>query len=149
MELEFYFKIIPAFEMFRLLLLSCVSIILTSAAIFIDRSTLDFNKEIGNLTTTYYHNEKGNSITNLTMRTFKTIHKMLAYVKVKLAEDENDRECRREFLRTIVDVEKLNKGAQANFLVKAYMENIRRFMDFDIKLPLQPVSCAFSLLLQI
>lgn len=97
--------------MFRLLGFILVSFSVTSAVIYIDRSTLDFNKKIANLTTTYTHNEKGNSITNLTILTFKTITKMLLYVHVKLAEDENDREFKRSLLRTVVDVEKLNRGA--------------------------------------
>lgn len=107
---------------------------------YIDHSTLDFNKQIGNATVNYFHNDKGNSITNVTIISFKTVTKILMYLKVKLAEDENDWECKREFVRTVVDVEKAVKGAQANFLIAAFMENLQRFTDFEVKLPFQPVN---------
>lgn len=117
-----------------------VSFSFASAIMYIDHSTLDFNKQIGNATINYSHNDKGNSITNVTIVSFKTVTKILMYLKVKLAEDENDWECKREFVRTVVDVEKAVKGAQANFLIAAFMENLQRFTDFEVKLPFQPVN---------
>lgn len=133
--------------MCRRVLIFCAYLSFTQTAIFIERSSLDFDENIGNMSTTFYHNERQNSITNLTIVMYKPITKVLIYVTLRFAENENDRDYKREFLRTVFDVEKWYKGAQINFLIKAFMENLRRFMDFEIKLPFKPVDHMLLLLL--
>lgn len=64
---------------------------------------------------------------------------MLVYVKINVEENKDDRDYKKEFLRTVVDVEKLSKGGQLNFLVAGYMENVKKFLDFEIRFPFQPV----------
>lgn len=77
---------------------------------------------------------------NVTMVSHVTITKMVAYVSVRFPENKNDREYRREVVRTVVDVEKVLKGMQSNPIVKGYVDDLLKYADFDINLPYKPVS---------
>lgn len=138
--LNFQIKLVFFFVMFRLVYLSFVLPIALGAVIYIDRFTLDSNKKASNFSVSYTHNKNRNAIVNLTIEILKPLTKLMIYVKVNLAENEHDREYRWEFLRTVVDVDKLFKGAQMNPLVAAYMENMKQFLNFEIQFPFQPVS---------
>lgn len=111
-----------------------------SAVIYIDRFSLDSNGKVSNFSTSFTHNEKRNAVVNLTIQFSKPLTKLLVYVKVNLAENEHDREYKRQFLRTFFDVEKTFKGAQQNFIMAAFVENLKKFKDFEVRFPLEPVS---------
>lgn len=125
--------------MTRLVFLLVFSTSVLSAVIYIDRVTRDSNKKVANFSVTFAHNDKRNAIVNLTIEIYKPLIKMMVYVKINVPENKDDRECKRQFLRTVVDVEKLSNGVQQNFLVAGYMENVKRFLDFEIQFPFRPV----------
>lgn len=125
--------------MIRLVILLFILASALSAVIYVNRFTVESNKKVCNISTSFTHDEKRNSIINLTIQINKTLIKCLIYAKVNLAENDDDRECKREFIRTVVDAEKAYKGAQMNFLIASYMANMKRYMDFDVDFPLQPV----------
>lgn len=121
-----------------ILLWSCLPII--SGITYIDNALVEPNLAYTNMSIAYTHNERGSSVSNLTFQSKVTILKILLYVKVRIAEDQSDSMYKREFFRTVIDLEKLFKGSQVNFLVKAYIDNIKKFMDFKVKFPMKPVS---------
>lgn len=108
-----------------------------SAIICFDRVTVESNKKFSNFSISLSQNEKRSAIVNVTIDLYKPLKKMLVYVKI--SENKHDHQFKREFRRTVVDVEKLSKGRQLNFLVAAYMENVQKFLDFELRFPLQPV----------
>lgn len=126
--------------MIRLVILLLTLNIVFSSVIYIDRSTVDSNTKYSNWSTAFTHDENQNAIVNVTMQISKPLAKLLVYVKVGLAENEHDRECKREFLRTVFDVEKVCTSSRMNFLVAAFLENLKRFFDFEMIFPLVPVS---------
>lgn len=128
--------------------LSVLSSVL-GAVIFIDRFTLDCNKQFNNWSTSFTHNENKNAVVNLTIDFYKPLAKLMIYVKVNMALNEKDRECKWEFLRTVFNAEKVSAGMQRNFLVGAFVENLKKFMDFEFRFPLQPVSCFLFTLIAI
>lgn len=130
--------------MARLVFFLCAIPGALSAVIYIDRFTLDCNQKIGNWSTAFTHDERRNAIVNVTIEIFKPMSKMLVYARINLAENEHDRNYKRDFLRTVFDIKKTLKGSQ-NFLVSAFMANLRTFMDFEVQFPLQPVSISPSL----
>lgn len=137
----FTYKVIRSFVMIRLVILLTTVNCVLSTSVYIDRSTLDWNKQFGNWSTTFTHDAKRNCIVNLTFDLYKPVLKFLLYVKVNLAEHEHDREYKREFLRTVFDFEKALNESQKNFIVLAFMKNVKKFTDFDLRFPLQPVRC--------
>lgn len=123
------------FTMIRLAILLTIM----SALIYIDRFALDSNIEVSSFLTEFALDEKCNAIVNLTMHLNKTLTKALLYVKVNLAENEHDRDCKRKLVRTVFNTEKLYDVSQMNPFAVGSIENLRRFLDFDIRFPLQPV----------
>lgn len=111
-----------------------------SGITFIDNVIVEPNLAYTNMSIAYTHNERGSSVSNLTFQSKVTILKILIYVKVRIAEDQSGSQYKRELLKTVIDLEKLFKGSQVNFLVKAYINNIEKFMDFKVKFPMKPVS---------
>lgn len=111
-----------------------------SSLTYIDNAIVESNFKYMNMSIVYTHNERGSSVSNITFESTVTILKMLVYVKVKIAEDQSGSQYKRELLKTVIDVEKLFKGSQGNFVVRAFVNNISRFMDFNMKFPIKPVS---------
>lgn len=108
--------------------------------IHIDKVTLDFDKKLSNWSITYGHDQTGNSVANVTFQLFDTVNRALLYLKANAAKDRNDRDCQIELVKTVIDVEKFLKGMQGNFLVRTYLDELTKFMDFEPKFPLFPVS---------
>lgn len=113
--------------------------ILVNGAIYIDRHDLQFNKKYTNWSVSYFNNEKHNAVVNLTIESFVTFSKILLYIEVTLAEDQNDNEYRRPFIKTVINAEKCFKGMQANVFMRNYFVFLSRYMDFNVTFPLRPV----------
>lgn len=101
--------------------------------------TKDYNSKLTNLTVTYTHNKKGESVTNVTIVNFINVTKFLAYCTVRVPQNQIDREYKIQLLKTVADVDKILNGYQSNPLARAYVNNIMQFMDFEMKFPLKPV----------
>lgn len=126
--------------MAKVAIIFCLLPVFTSCLVYIDRVKSGFNPKMCNLTINYTHNEKGESVTNVTIVNHVNITKLFVYVSVRIPENRNDREYSREVIRTVVDLEKVFNGLQSNPLVKGYADNILKHVDFEIKLPFKPVS---------
>lgn len=113
---------------------------ITSSLTYIDNAMVESNLKYMNMSIVYTHNERGSSVSNFTFENKVTILKMLVYLKVNIAEDQNGSQYKRELLKTVIDIEKLFKGSQGHFLIRSFINNISRFMDFKMKFPIKPVS---------
>lgn len=117
----------------------CLFPALVDCIIYIDRVTSDFNPKLLEFKVAFNHNLKGEAVTNVTFVTHVDIIKLLVYVKFAVAENKDDREYRREMVRTVIDGGKLFKGSQSNYLVKFFFESIAKGTNFEWKFPLAPV----------
>lgn len=111
-----------------------------TSLVYIDRHTLEFNEKISNWSTSYVRVENGSSMLNLTFTTFKTVKKMLIYLTLKVAEDSNDKEFQRVFVRTVIDLGRFLDGSQANPILRNVIKKLQQSMDFQAKFPIPPVS---------
>lgn len=108
--------------------------------IYIDKSVQESNLKVVKVTYEYTHDATGNSVANATFETFATISKVLIYITAKIADDKANSGVYRELVKTVIDVEKMIQGGQANPIVKQYFETITRCFNFTLKFPLPPVS---------
>lgn len=76
---------------------------------------------------------------NVTIFLFVVINKVIVKVSINIPEDNSDKNFRREFFRTSIDVEKIFDGIQGNFASRAFMENFYKSIDFEPKMPLEKV----------
>lgn len=120
-----------------------------SCLIYIERMNSDCDYKLANLTVTFTHNEKGDSVTNVTFVNFVNVTKFMVYVNVRVPENRIDHEYKVQLFKTVADVEKVLSGLQSNPMIRGYVENIMKFMDFKVEFPLKPVSLWRSPCLQL
>lgn len=77
---------------------------------------------------------------NFTAQTFVGITKIWIYMKINFPEDENDKNFRKEFIRTVINVEKALNGRSGNFLTNKIGESFMKSSNFELKFPLKKVS---------
>lgn len=111
-----------------------------SCFLYMNRTTIQTSSTIPNVTIDFFHDASGQCILNLSFTTYVAITKMRVYFKVNLAEDQFDREYKRNIVSTVFEVEKVFKGEQSNLVIKVFFTAIRKSMVFECKMPLQPVS---------
>lgn len=111
-----------------------------SSVTYIDKVVYDYNSAVGKANLTYIHDASGNAVTNIFFETFVPVSKMLVYVNVKVADNKNNAGFYRDFLKTVVDSEKLMQGNQVNPIIKSYYDILKQSLDFEIKFPFPPVS---------
>lgn len=107
--------------------------------LYIDRVEVESNPALVNSTLIYFHDATGNCVTTATFTTFFPITKMLLYIKIKFAEDRNDKEYKRQIVSSVVEIDKVLKGLQSNMFIIHFFQDIRNSMDFKFRLPLPPV----------
>jgi hypothetical protein len=72
------------------------------------------------------------------------ITKLIGFLRVRIPEDQNDKEFKRDFMKVSVDVEKLLSG-QANFIVKLIAKIVLESCDRKVEFPVAKVrSTTFS-----
>lgn len=108
--------------------------------LYIDKEVHESISDVINVTFSYTHDLTGNSVSNVTFNTFVTISKIFLYFTVKIADNPKDIGTFRELIKTVIDVEKMLQGSQANPLVKGFFASILRSMNFAVTFPMQPVS---------
>lgn len=107
--------------------------------IYIDHIDADGNSAIANYTISFTHDATGNSLSNATFITFVTITKMRIYVKIRLAEDQNDKEYKNQIVSSVVEIDKILKGWQSNRFIRHFFQDLQKSMGFRFEMPLRPV----------
>lgn len=115
--------------------------------IIIEDYELDFNPEFMNVQMNVSSDRTVDPIVNIRLETFVTLTKVFAYATVNIPLDQNDNKYRKEFIKTVIDVEKLLKGITGNMLVKAFLTDFFNSIDFKAKFPFPKVSGFFKFVL--
>lgn len=115
----------------------------TNGFLHLNRTAVDFDPALTNVSADYTHDATANCVLNVTFLTFVTITNMRIYFKMNLAEDQFDRDFKKVLVSSVVEVEKVFKGKQSNIFINAIFGEIRRSMTFEYKLPLPPVRLDF------
>lgn len=70
---------------------------------------------------------------------------MIGNVRITTPIDDDDKTYEKQFFRTSIDVEKLLKGVQGNFVMKVFLENFFQSIDFEPKFPMKKVRIKYFL----
>lgn len=106
----------------------------------INRTEIEKNPRIVNISVDFAHDATGQFISNGTFINLVTFTKFLIYFKISLPENQFDREFKRILVSSVVEVEKVLKGMQSNLIISAIFAALRNSADFELKMPLPPVS---------
>lgn len=130
----------PSGSMFpSVIVLSALQIVVTGI-FHIDHAIIDHNKKYNNLTLNYWHDDTGNAVVNVALKTFYVTTKVLVYIKVNIAEDAHDDMFKKELLRTQIDYQKLYDGIYGNVLIRGFMESIiHDIKRQNLTIPIKPV----------
>lgn len=82
------------------------------------------------------------------MDNFGELQNILLYFTISVPENEHDVRYQREYIKRLIDIEKLLKGInRSSFIAKPLLDSIANFMDFEPKLPFKKVSRNFLFIL--
>lgn len=109
------------------------------------RNNITSQKSISNLTFEHTCDRKANCAVNCTTTTFITTlitTEKMTNASVRMPENSNDREYRKELIKTVVQLGRYlsKKSGNHNQLMTAFMRHIFDAIEFDPTMPLTPVS---------
>lgn len=87
-------------------------------------------------------NTKSGIIINSVATLLRDIEKLQAYVKFSVPENGEDKNYKKELLRTVVDIDKLFKGIATNFIAKSMME-YGNGINFERQFPIKKVGTSW------
>lgn len=70
---------------------------------------------------------------NITIDSYVVVGKGLVYLKIKVPENKNDKRFRKEWLKTVIDIEKAINGKFNNFLVSLWADEVFKKCEFSNK----------------
>jgi hypothetical protein len=101
--------------------------------------TLNFNKKVMNVSYEMYNGVNGFSF-DLTAEYYFNVTKLFTYFKLSVPENTQDKSFKREYYKTVFDVEKAMKGMQGNFMVNLIIDMFTANRKFEFKMPLMKVN---------
>lgn len=103
------------------------------------------NKKILDFNITIWNNDGIQPFSvNLTFTSFANISKMVFTIAVKIPKSLTDKNFEREFVRASVDVEKVLKGINNNFVTGLVFKNIMESVDGQLIFPVPKVTLIFT-----
>lgn len=115
-----------------------------SCRITIDNLVSSVNPMYVNLTHNIAKAESGETTFNMTVYYGTEIIKVMALISFNVQKDKNDRNCERELIRTSINICKMAQGVLGDFIAKMIMQDLHKFIDFDMKCPYKKVSRALT-----
>lgn len=112
--------------------------LLQNGLFIVSKLTVRFNEALCNISINMINDGIHDTLMNVTVTTFVEVKKVLLYLSIKLPESSNDKQYKREFLKTSFDIEKLFNGIFSNFIGRAVMENFKSTANFELKFPFKP-----------
>lgn len=85
------------------------------------------------------------TVYNAEMELYEDVDQVMIHIKVNTPANDKDDECRKEFMKTTINTKKLMNGAQGNFIVRTFLENIHNSIDFTPTLPMKAVRSVFQI----
>jgi hypothetical protein len=98
------------------------------------------NKNVVKLNYTLHNDGINSFVFNLTWDHLADFAKMWIYFTVRTPLTKNDKNCRNELIKSVVDVEKVLKGSQSNSLILLVAQKLKPFIVDEFKFPLRKVS---------
>lgn len=108
---------------------------LQSSLIIIHNFTIEANPDCCNISVGVYNDGVHSSAINLTWDISRTIETMIFYTSLYVQQDENDKECKKEFLRTTINAARMFKGLKGNVFADMIMSSLKEAMRYAPSIP--------------
>lgn len=80
------------------------------------------------------------------MNSLVEIQKLMAFIVMKVPENDKDKNYQKEFFRTSIDFQKIFNGVQGSFISKILTESLFKHADFQLKFPFKKVKLNITIL---
>lgn len=111
--------------------------------IFEKVEVLGINRKLLNYSVQLTNDYVTDTVYNAEMELYEDVDQIMIHIKVNTPANDKDDECRKEFMKTTINTKKLMNGAQGNFIVRTFLENIHNAIDFTPTLPMRAVRLGF------
>jgi hypothetical protein len=99
------------------------------------------NDGYANFTYNLVKSDSGDSSMNITYYYGADIVKELIQFEIFVQKDQNDRNYERQLIKTTINVCKMADGILGDFVARMIMDDLHKFIDFDLKCPFRRVRC--------
>lgn len=95
--------------------------------------------EIANFSSVITKNSNGDSVMNITIDFAYEVSKAMIYFTFSIQKDKNDKNFEKVLLKSNVNACRMISGIIGDFLTKIIMEDLMKFVDFQLKCPFPKV----------
>jgi Protein of unknown function (DUF1091) len=101
------------------------------------------NPNYANFTQKIQKFDSGDTLVNITYYYAVNVVKLLIQFEFNVQKDKNDRSYERQLIKSTVNVCRMSQGVMGDFIAKMIMEDIHKFVDFNLTCPFNKVSLIF------
>jgi Protein of unknown function (DUF1091) len=101
------------------------------------------NPNYANFTNSIQKLDSGDTLVNITYYYAVDIVKLITQFEFNVQKDKNDRSYERQLIKTTTNFCKMSQGVMGDFIAKMIMEDIHKFIDFNLTCPFNKVSMSF------
>lgn len=112
---------------------------LQNAILVVDYINIVQNSSLATIRIDHFNEAKKDSLFFLLIQNFVTFNDLRIFLSVRISTNKKSPDYSIEFLKTVVDVKKLFKGAHANPFLRGWTESLLKAVDFELKFPILPV----------
>lgn len=102
------------------------------------------NPEYVNLTHSILQLDSGDTAMNMSLYYAADIVKSIMLIEFNVQKDKTDRNYEKELIKSSTNICKMVQGVFGNFVTKMIMEDLNKFIDFDLTCPFKKVSFFFG-----
>lgn len=84
------------------------------------------------------------TLINITFKLLRPLLGSKCYLRASMASNKSDRQYDLEIINTVFDVAKLMKGVSSNMMIRSFLVNYYKAIDFDPKFPIPTVRISYS-----
>lgn len=115
--------------------------------LYVEEHRIDYNPEVSKQPEmVIFRNKKQSFEGNYSIEFIKTVNKVKIYLFLNIPENENDRDFRKELVKTVIDCNKFFNGVYANPFVKYAVHSALSSAQFELKMPMKPVTFFLQLM---
>lgn len=101
---------------------------------------MNVNEAYSNFSYNLSRSDSGDSSINITVYYAEDIEKQMIHYEIYVQKDKLDRNYGRQLIKSSINVCRMVGGILSDFVAKMIMDDIQKYIDFELKCPFKKVS---------
>lgn len=123
----------------KVTMLLIFTINIVSSILVLHMAEITQNTSLVSVKFDYFNDNVTDTVINVIIKNFVAFNNIRMYIKVDYSMNKND-QFNTNLINTVVDMQKLFRGALANPIIKTVTDSLLKNTNFKLKLPFRPVS---------